>query len=174
MLESRYLRDNLEEAGRRLATRGGEVDLSDFTGFDARRRDLLGEAEALKAERNQVSALIGKTKDKSQVQGEIVRMKEVSGRIKELDDELRQVDEALQSFLLTLPNFPHPQTPLGSSEEENVEVSSWGEIPSFDFEVCDHVDVGEKLGILDFERAGKLSEPGFHCFVVLVPDSNVH
>ncbi len=161
MLDSRYLRDHLEEAQRALATRGGEIDLSPFAELDGRRRELLAEAEALKAERNQVSALIGKTRDKSQVQDEIARMKTVSARIKELDEQLRQVDEQLRAFLLTLPNIPHPQTPVGVSEEENVEIRRWGTPPQFDFEIRDHVDIGEQLGILDFERAGKIAGARF-------------
>ncbi|GAB4165156.1 MAG: serine--tRNA ligase [Geothermobacteraceae bacterium] len=161
MLDIRYLRDNLDQAARALATRGDEVDLSPVTTLDGRRRELLAEVEGLKAERNRVSALIGRTKDKSQVQGEIARMKEVSGRIKELDDLVRQVDEELRAFLLTLPNIPHPKTPIGTSEDDNVEVRRWGTPRRFDFEIADHVDVGERLGILDFERAGKLSGARF-------------
>ncbi|RMF47114.1 MAG: serine--tRNA ligase [Deltaproteobacteria bacterium] len=161
MLDIRFLRDNLDQAARALATRGDEVDLSPVTTLDGRRRELLAEVEGLKAERNRVSALIGRTKDKSQVQGEIARMKEVSGRIKELDDLVRQVDEELRAFLLTLPNIPHPKTPIGASEDDNVEVRRWGTPRRFDFEIADHVDVGERLGILDFERAGKLSGARF-------------
>jgi len=161
MLDSRYLRENLEEAERRLATRGGDIDLSAFRGLDEKRRGLLVEAESLKAERNQVSALIGKTRDKSQVQGEIVRMKEVSARIKQLDEELRGVEAELQEFLLTIPNLPHSKTPVGLSEEENVEIRRWGTPRRFEFEIRDHVDLGEGLGILDFERAGKLSGARF-------------
>ncbi|HEY7745218.1 MAG TPA: serine--tRNA ligase, partial [Desulfuromonadales bacterium] len=77
MLDLKYLRENLDEAERRLATRGAAVNLSAFRELDRRRRDLLGETEALKAEKNRVSVVIGQTKDKSQVQGEIARMKEV-------------------------------------------------------------------------------------------------
>jgi len=161
MLDSRFLRDNLETATAQLATRGEAVDLSHFTKLDRARRELLSETETLKAERNQVSALIGRTKDKSQVQGEIGRMKEVSTRIKQLDEELRQVDEQLQGFLLTIPNLPHPQTPVGASEEENVELRRWGSPRQFEFEVQDHVDLGEGLGILDLERATKLSGARF-------------
>ncbi|PNU20653.1 serine--tRNA ligase [Geothermobacter hydrogeniphilus] len=161
MLDSRYLRDNLKEAERRLVTRGDDVDLSAFCGLDEKRRSLLGEAEGLKAERNQVSALIGKTRDKSQVQGEIARMKEVSARIKQLDEALRQVEGELQALLLTIPNLPHPATPVGAAEEENVEIRRWGTPRQFDFEIRDHVDLGEGLGILDFERAGKLSGARF-------------
>ncbi len=82
MLDLKFLRENLDEVEKRLASRGGTVDLGDFRALDDSRRGLLSEAESLKAERNQVSALIGRTKDKSQVQGEIVRMKDVSTRIK--------------------------------------------------------------------------------------------
>jgi seryl-tRNA synthetase len=161
MLDLKFVRENFAEAERRLATRGGAVDLSAFTDLDARRRNLLGETESLKAEKNQVSALIGKTKDKSQVQGEIARMKEVSARIKDLDDELKQVEGDLRNLLMTLPNLPHEDCPVGASEDDNVEVRSWGQKPAFDFEPQAHWDIGERLGILDFERAGKLAGARF-------------
>ncbi len=161
MLDVKYLRENLAEAQRRLATRGGAVDLSGFVDLDKRRRELLGESEALKAEKNKVSAIIGKTKDKSQVKDEIARMKEVSARIKALDDELKGVEEGLQNLLLDIPNIPHEQTPVGASEEENREVRRWGDIPSFDFEPKAHWDIGEGLNILDFERATKLTGARF-------------
>ncbi len=132
-----------------------------FAQLDGRRRELLGEAETLKAERNQVSALIGKTKDKSQVQGEIARMKEVSARVKELDEELRQVEENLNDFLLTLPNLPDAECPIGDSEEDNPEVSRWGTPREFGFEPKAHWDIGEDLGIIDFERATKITGARF-------------
>jgi len=161
MLDSKLLRDNLDEVVRRLATRGEKPDLSWFTDLDRRRRDTLGEAESLKAERNTVSALIGRTKDKSQVQGEIARMKEVSARIKELDDVLRSIEEELEARLLVLPNLPDPGCPVGGSEDDNVVVRSWGEIPQFAFAPKAHWDLGSELGILDFDRAGKLSGARF-------------
>jgi len=161
MLDIKYLRDNSADAAARLAARGGEVDLSPLADLDQRRRELLGEADALKAERNKVSALIGKTKDKSQVQGEIARMKEVSARIKHLDDELKEVADDLEAALLMLPNLPHPSCPVGAGEEENVEVRSWGKPRVFDFPIRDHVAIGEGLGLLDFERASKLSGARF-------------
>lgn len=161
MLDIKYLRDSAEEAASRLATRGGSLDLAPLAELDQRRRDLLGEAETLKAERNKVSALIGKTKDKSQVQGEIARMKDVSSRIKQLDDELRQVDDDLEAALLVLPNLPHPSCPVGAGEGENIEVKRWGQPRKFDFPVKDHVALGEDLGLLDFERASKLSGARF-------------
>ncbi|MDT8443452.1 MAG: serine--tRNA ligase [Desulfuromonadales bacterium] len=161
MLDLKFLRDNLDEVEGRLATRGGAVDLGAFRVLDDRRRGLLSEAESLKAERNQVSALIGKTKDKSQVQDEIVRMKQVSNRIKELDEELRQVEDSLKVLLLTLPNLPDAQCPLGQSEEDNPEVRTWGEPTRLDFEPQAHWDLGEALDIIDFERATKITGSRF-------------
>lgn len=161
MLDIRYLRENFDAAAKALANRSGAIDLSAFSGLDQQRRELLTEAEALKAEKNKVSALIGKTKDKSQVQDEIVRMKEVSSRIKELDDQLRNVEEQLNELLMGIPNIPHEETPVGQSEEDNVEIRCWGEKPTFTFSPKAHWDIGEDLGILDFERAGKLSGARF-------------
>jgi len=161
MLDAKLLRDNVAAAAARLATRGQVFDLTPVVELDGRRRELLQEAEVLKAEKNQVSALIGRTKDKSQVQGEIVRMKEVSARIKALDDELRDVEQAINDFLLVLPNLPHEACPVGQSEEDNVEVKTWGGIPRFDFEPKPHWDLGVDLGILDFETASKISGARF-------------
>lgn len=161
MLDIRYLRENLDEAERRLATRGGALDLSGFRGLDQKRRELLGETESLKAEKNRVSAIIGKTKDKSQVQAEIASMKDVSARIKALDDELKTVEENLQTLLLTVPNIPHEKCPVGVSEEDNKEVRSWGSKPEFSFPAKPHWEIGEQLGILDFECAGKLTGARF-------------
>ncbi len=165
MLDIKYLRENFAAAGKALATRSGSVDLSSFKQLDQQRRDLLSEVEALKAEKNIVSALIGKTKDKSQVQGEIARMKEVSQQIKGLDDQLRSVEEQLSELLMGIPNIPHQLSPVGLSEEDNVEIRSWGEKPSLDFTAKAHWDLGEELGILDFERASKLSGARFALYL---------
>jgi len=161
MLDIRYLRENFDAAEKALGNRGGGIDLSGFQALDQQRRELLGEGETLKAEKNKVSALIGKTKDKSQVQGEIARMKEVSARIKELDEKLGAVAEQLSEILMGVPNIPHAESPVGASEDDNVEISSWGEKPQFNFEAKAHWDIGEQLGILDFERASKLSGARF-------------
>ncbi len=161
MFDVKYLRDNSDEVRQRLATRGDEVDLAPFMELDGQRRSLLGEAEALKAERNRVSALIGKTKDKSQVQNEILRMQNVSKRIRDLDEELKEVESSLQGLLMLLPNLPHAECPVGRGEEDNLVLCSWGEPPVFDFEPKPHWVLGEELGVLDFERAGKLAGARF-------------
>ncbi len=161
MLDLKYLRENLDAVEQRLATRGGAVDLAGFRDLDQRRRELLGESERLKAEKNRVSTVIGQTRDKSQVQGEIARMKEVSGHIKGLDDELKGVEETLQGMLLTLPNLPHEDAPIGASEADNREVRRWGKPTVFSFAAKPHWEIGEQLGILDFERAGKIAGARF-------------
>ena len=161
MLDSRLLRENMDDVQHRLATRGDGHDVSWFNDLDSQRRNLLGEAETLKAERNKVSALIGKTKDKSQVQDEISRMKQVSSRIKALDEELRTIEEDLGNRLLLIPNLPDAACPVGATEDDNVELRTWGDIEPRDYAPKAHWDIGNDLGILDFERAGKLSGARF-------------
>jgi len=161
MLDIRFIRENLEQVEQRLATRGSEIRLDAFRQLDTQRRELLGEVENLKAEKNRVSALIGRTKDKSQVQGEIARMKEVSSQIKQMDDDLRDISDKLSAILMTIPNLPHESTPVGTSEDDNVEIRRWGTPREFSFEAKAHWDIGEDLDILDFERAGKLTGARF-------------
>jgi seryl-tRNA synthetase len=161
MLDIKYIRENLDETERRLRTRGGESYLDGFRELDERRRTLQKEGETLKALRNSVSDEIGCTKDKSLVQDKILAMREVSQKIKGLDEELNQVDEELTSFLLTVPNLPHDTTPIGSSENGNVLVRSWGEPQKLPFKAKPHWDLGEDLGILDFECGAKITGARF-------------
>lgn len=161
MLDMKMIRENLDETERRLHTRGGESYLAGFRELDTKRRSLLNENETLKAERNRVSDEIGRVKDKSQVQDQIVAMRAVSQKIKEQDEELKQLEEKLQSFLLTIPNVPHASTPVGLSENDNVLVRSWGEPRELPFAAKPHWDLGEDLGILDFERGAKITGARF-------------
>jgi len=161
MLDVKFIRDNVEMVETRLATRGGGVDLAGFRQLDERRRELLLQSETLKALRNKVSDEISRIKDKSQAQDRIVEMREVSQRVKGLDDELRGVEEELQQILLTVPNIPHQSVPHGASETDNVEVKKWGEPPRFSFAPKPHWELGEALGILDFERGAKIAGARF-------------
>jgi len=161
MLDVKYLRENLAVAEARLKTRGEALDLSGFKELDEKRRALLQIGEELKALRNKVSEEISRVKDKSQVQDRIVEMREVSQRIKVLDDELKAVEENLGQFLLTVPNLPSPATPLGASEADNVVVRTWGVPPALPFDPKPHWEIGESLGILDFERGAKLTGARF-------------
>jgi len=161
MLDMKFIRENLEEAERRLRTRGGASYLDGFRELDGRRLSLLRESESLKALRNTVSEEIARIKDKSQAQDKILEMREVSQKIKGMDEELKQVDEELHGFLLTVPNLPDPSTPLGTSESDNVEVRSWGTPHQFSFDPKPHWEIGEELGILDFECGAKLTGARF-------------
>lgn len=161
MLDMKFIRENLEEAERRLRTRGGASYLDGFRELDTRRLNLLRESEALKALRNSASEEIARVKDKSQVQDKILKMREVSQKIKGMDEELKQVDEELHGFLLTVPNLPDPATPLGLSENDNVEVRKWGTPREFSFNAKPHWEIGEELRILDFECGAKLTGARF-------------
>ena len=161
MLDMKYIRENLDEAEQRLATRGGSSYLEGFRELDEKRRTLLRENELFKAEKNTVSDEIGKVKDKSLVQDKILKMREVSARIKLLDDELKLVDDELNNLLLTIPNLPASSTPIGGSENDNVQIRTWGEPGRFSFAPKPHWEIGEDLGILDFERGAKLTGARF-------------
>ncbi len=166
MLDIKLLRDDPEAVAVRLATRGGGVDLSGFIELDEKRRSLLGEAEALKQRRNAASQEVGRLKkeggDASVIMAE---MQDVSAIIKALDTELAAVEASLSDFMLGIPNLPHPGAPVGTSEEDNPVVRTFGEPTSFDFEPKDHTEIGEALGIVDFERAGNLSGARFSLLV---------
>ncbi len=162
MLDIKYLRDNLEEAERRLKTRGGSIDLSGFRALDENRRKLLSESETLKARKNTVSEEIGRLKKEKKDAGELLKeMQEVSARIKSLDADVSKCEEDLNSFLLVIPNLPNASVPVGRDSTENVEVRAWGKPAQFSFSPKEHTDIGEGLGIIDFERAGKLAGARF-------------
>jgi len=161
MLDMKFIRDNLDQAEAALATRGSGVSLTGFRELDEKRRRLLTESETLKALKNSVSEEIARVKDKSTVKDRIAEMKEVSAKIKIFDDELKTVEEEFSALLMTVPNLPHHTTPVGASEDDNVVVRSWGAPPSFPFEAQAHWDLGEALGILDFERAAKITGARF-------------
>jgi seryl-tRNA synthetase len=162
MLDIKYIRENLEEAEKRLATRGEAIDLKKVKSLDTERRRLLQEVEALRQRRNAVSEEVGRLKKEKKDAGELVsEMQEVSLNIKALDQEVTTCEEELKEFLLNIPNLPHPSVPVGKDETENPVVRTFGEKPEFPFEPSEHIVIGERLGIIDFERAGKLAGARF-------------
>lgn len=163
MLDLKYLRTHFNEVKEKLQHRG--EDLSEFDTFedlDKRRRELITETEELKAKRNDVSKQISTLKrDKKNADDMIIEMREVGDRIKLIDTELNEVEERLEALLLAIPNIPHETTPIGKTEDDNVEVRTWGEVKSTDFEQRPHWELGTELGMLDFERAGKVTGSRF-------------
>jgi len=162
MLDIKLVRDNIAEVERRLATRGGSLDLSGLKTLDAKRRALLTEAETLKSKRNAVSEEIGKLKkEKKDASHLLAEMQDESARIKALDAEVAACEKELNDFLLVIPNLPNQSVPVGKDENDNPVTRVWGAAPKLGFTPLEHTEIGEKLGILDFERAGKLSGARF-------------
>ncbi len=163
MLDIKVLRANFAEVKEKLQHRGEDLtDLGKFEDLDQRRRDLIVEAEQLKSKRNEVSQQVAALKrEKADTDHLIAEMREVGDKIKMLDDELRSVEEVLDLLLLSIPNIPHESVPIGESEDDNVEIKKWGNVRDFEFEAKPHWDVADYLGILDFERAGKVTGSRF-------------
>ncbi|MCP1449430.1 serine--tRNA ligase [Priestia megaterium] len=163
MLDLKFLRANFNEVKEKLKFRGEDLtDLGRFEELDEKRRELIAQTEELKSKRNEVSQQIAQLKrEKQDADHLIVEMREVGDRVKQLDEELRSVEEELELLLLSIPNVPHESTPVGETEDDNVEVRKWGEIKQFDFEPKPHWDLGTDLNILDFERASKVTGSRF-------------
>ncbi|MCX7913194.1 MAG: serine--tRNA ligase [Thermodesulfovibrionales bacterium] len=162
MLDTRFVRDNIELIKDSLAKRGYAVDLNEFIGWERERLQLLREAEDLRNKRNVVSEEIGRLK-KEKVDAEhlIKEMKVVSERIKIIEENLIDLENKTANFLLTLPNIPHNTVPVGKDDSENVEIRRWGTPREFDFTPLAHWEIGEMLDIIDFGRGGKITGSRF-------------
>jgi len=163
MFNIKLLRENFEEVKAKLQHRGEDLgDLEKFGELDQKRRKLIVETEQLKKKRKDVSAQIAVLKKENKdAEDLVVEMREVGDQIKELDEELRVIEEELNALLLSIPNLPHETVPIGDTEDDNVEIRKWGELPQFDFEPKPHWDVATELGIIDFERAAKVTGSRF-------------
>ncbi len=136
--------------------------VDEIVALDLRRRELLKEVEALKAERNTASKAISRLKEAAEREAKIAEQKGLGEKIAALDEQVRGVDETLQALLSGLPNIPDPRTPPGTSEDDNVILRTVGALPEFDFAPQPHWDLGPKLGIIDFERGVKLTGSRFY------------
>jgi seryl-tRNA synthetase len=162
MLEAKLLRDNLEAVRARLQDRGLTVELREFSDADQERRRLLTEVEQLRHRRNTVSEEVGRRKRTSEdAVALITEMREVGDRIKALDGDVRAREAEIERFLMTLPNLPHPSVPAGPDSSGNVEIRRWGEPRRFDFTPRPHWEIGEALGLLNFERAARMAQARF-------------
>ena len=162
MLDIRFIRENTDVVRKSLEARNSDYNLDELLSLDKERREILTEVEALKKERNEVSAIIGKNAREGKDSLELKeKMSKVSSKIKELDVKVAEIDEKQRLLLLTIPNVLHSSTPFGKDEDENVEVRKWGIPRKFDFEVKPHDELGVNLDILDFERGAKLAGSRF-------------
>ncbi|HZG74845.1 MAG TPA: serine--tRNA ligase [Paenibacillus sp.] len=164
MLDTKLLRNEYDRVKQALIARGGKAlpELEAFASVDARRRELLQESEALKNRRNTVSQEVARKKKSGEDAEElIVEMRDVSDRIKALDDETRIVEEQLDAILMSIPNVTHESVPVGASEADNVEIRRVLEPRSFAYEPKPHWEVAASLGIVDTEAAGKVTGSRF-------------
>ncbi|WP_020618193.1 serine--tRNA ligase [Paenibacillus daejeonensis] len=164
MLDIKRLRADFSGVQETLVKRGGTAAdvLAGFTDLDTKRRDMLQETEQLKSRRNTVSQEVAKLKKSGgDADALILEMREVGDRIKALDEEIRGLEVQIDELMLSVPNLPHESVPVGSSEEDNVEIRRVGEPRTFEFEPKAHWDIAQGLGILDFEAAGKVTGSRF-------------
>lgn len=157
-----YFRTNLEAIAARLGDRGFVLNLDEFRALDTQRRAALTESEQLKSERNTASKEIGKLKQQGADTAEAqAAVRLIGEKIASLDQRVEELDSAYRDMLARIPNLPHESVPIGRSAEDNVVIHSWGDKRDFDFTPQAHWDLGPALGILDFERAAKVTGARF-------------
>jgi seryl-tRNA synthetase len=162
MLDIKFIRSNFSAVEEMLKNRGYVLDLSRFDALDAKRREKVTALEELRHRRNRVSEEIAlKKKNGEDASVLIAEMKEVAAEIKDKEKDLPEVEEELRRLLMVMPNMPHESVPRGRDEKDNPVIRTWGEIRDMGFEPQPHWDIGEKLGILDFACAAKLSGARF-------------
>ena len=162
MLSLQFIRENPDIVRKGLRDRQADGGLDEILRLDQEYRQLLTEWEDLKAQRNVLGKQVGSARDAGARQGLIDSTRELSTQIDRLGPDIASLSSHLKGLLLELPNIPHPDTPIGAGEEQDVVVRSEGELPAFDFEPRPHWEIGERLGIIDFERGVKLSGSRFY------------
>jgi len=169
MLDIKYIRENPEIVKQGIINKNEKDRVDEILALDEKRRKIISEAEELKAQKNQVSSKIPLMKKSGEDTTQIfAEMKIVSDKISELDNQLKNVEDELNALLLFIPNLPHSSVPIGKTAEQNVEIRKWTP-ENFSYQkqdkTLDHVELGKKLNILDFERGAKISGSGFPVYV---------
>jgi len=166
MLDLKFVLENREYVIQKIASRGLRLDLDELIKAAEDRKKALKRVEDLRAEKNRASELIAKAKREGKDSDAlIIAMKKVGEEIDRFDEELKELDDNLRNILLRIPNMPHESVPEGKSSEDNVELRRFGERPEFSFPVLPHWEIGRRLGILDFERASKITGSRFAVYL---------
>lgn len=161
MLDLRFVRENAETVRIGIQNKNEKADVEELLQKDEERRNLIQQVEALKNKRNVVSEEIASLKkEKQDASALITEMQTVSKNIKELDEELRLIEQEVEHLLRAIPNMPHESVPIGRRADENQEIRVWGTKPEKSYRK-DHLEIGKHLDILDFERGAKISGSGF-------------
>ena len=162
MLDMKFVRDNLDVVRQMLKNRNNSMSLDGFAELEKKRRDILNESDNLKSQKNSTSKKIGELRKVGEDTTEIsATVRELGKKISALDNELREVEEKLREILLSIPNIPADDVPIGIDDTQNPEIRRWGEPRKFDFEPKAHWDIGDDLKILDFDRASKVTGARF-------------
>ncbi|MBI9072510.1 MAG: serine--tRNA ligase [Melioribacteraceae bacterium] len=169
MLDIKLIRENPELVKQGISNKNEKDTVDEILAADKERRELVAKVEELKAKKNKVSQEVGKLKKAGEDASDIIaEMGKVANEVKELDEKLREVEDKLNELLMWVPNLPNKNTPIGKSADDNIETKQWlpeGFNFENDFEKMDHVELGKKLNILDFERGAKISGSGFPVYV---------
>ena len=162
MLDPKLIRENPDSIRQMLENRRASWPVEEALALDSRRRELLAEAESLKAMRNEGSRKVAALKKDDPEKARLMEtLREAGARVKALDSEIAKVEERFEELLLQLPNMPHPSVPVGVDENDNPEIRRWGTPPSFPFPPRPHWEIGEALGIMDFDRGARLAQARF-------------
>jgi seryl-tRNA synthetase len=162
MLDLKFIRENPELVKEAIALKNEKGDVDRLLEMDHERRRIIMQVETLKKERNENSRLVAQYKKEGRDAGSVIeKTRQMSDEIKNLDDALSKLEAEIKADLDRIPNIPHISAPRGSGSEDNRETGKWGSIPKFDFDVKDHLQLGDYLDILDFKRGGKISGSGF-------------
>ena len=162
MLDLKYIRENAEAVQENSRNRGVEADVGLVVELADRRSALIQELNELRQRQNQMARSIGREQDPESRDRLIAESRAMKDRIPEKEADLSEVERRLREELLKIPNMTHPDAPIGKDDSENVEIRRWGEIPEFDFDVRDHVELGESLGIIDFDAGAKVAGSKFY------------
>lgn len=160
MLDLKFVCENIEEVKQRLAHRSGKFDLEGLSELAEERKNLIQDSEQRKATKNAVSKLIPTLKG-DEKNAKIIEMKALGEEIKSLDARLSQVEAKISEIMLTIPNLPNKEVPIGNDSDDNVEIRKWGEPTKFDFQPKAHWDIAEEKELCDWPRAGKISGARF-------------
>lgn len=162
MIDPKLLRQSANEVAENLARRNFEFDADAYLTLEEKRKALQVDVETLRAEKNSSAKNVGKAKAQGEdIEPLLAAVKDLGERLEQSDAELQSVQSELQEIELGLPNLLHDDVPSGSDESDNTEVLVWGDVPQFDFEPRDHVDLGSGLGLLDFDAASRISGSRF-------------
>ena len=156
MLDPHVLRNDIEQVAKALAKRDYTLDVSTIEALEEKRKAIQVKTQELQQQRNSRSKEIGKAKAQGEdAQSLLDEVASLGDELKGSEDELNEIQSELNEIVMGIPNIPHESVPEGQTEDDNVEVRRWGEPRVFDFEVKDHVDLGESLGLLDFEAGAR-------------------